>query len=139
MKKREAVKVLRASFLDWASLTCPPAILRLLLQMTSREAPWAPRRIQAVRAAHAAHSYDDELWHGEAVERRLAFGHGDAAAFQPVVGTAPCGLSPARVTQGEMALRAAPCAPAPAARTVAHFAHSGDSEGSCAVAHELKF
>ena len=128
MKKREAVKVLRASFLDWASLTCPPAILRLLLQMTSREAPWAPRRIQAVRAAHAAHSYDDELWHGEAVERRLAFGHGEAAAaFQPVLGTAPRGLSPAaRLSQGEMALRVAPHAPVTAARTVAHFTHSGD-------------
>ena len=93
--------------------------------MTSSEAPWAPQRMRGVRAAHAVHIYDGELWRGEAVERRLAFGHGDAAAFQPV-GTAPCGLSPARVTQGEMALRAVPHAPVTAARTVAHFTHSGD-------------
>jgi hypothetical protein len=135
------VKVLRASFLDLdsgASLAHPTLFCPLALQMTSKEAPWAPQRVRGVRAAHAAHIYDEES-RSMAVERRLAFGHGEAAAaFQPVLGTAPGGLSPAARLQGEMALRAAPYAPAPATRTAAHFAYTGD-RASCAIARELKF
>lgn len=136
------MNVLRASFLDLdsgASLAHPTLFCPLTLQMTSREAPWAPQRVRGVRAAHAAHIYDYEESRSMAVERRLAFGHGEAAAaFQPVLGTAPGGLSPAARLQGEMALRAAPYAPAPATRTAAHFAYTGD-RASCAIARELKF
>ena len=136
------MKVLRASFLDLdsgASLAHPTLFCPLALQMTSKEAPWAPQRVRGVRAAHAAHIYDEESRSME-VERRLAFGHGEAAAaFQPVLGTAPGSLSPAAwVPKGEMALRAAPYAPAPATRTAAHFAYTGD-RASCAIARELKF